>query len=57
LTAANRELGLSMEFAVAAKSAYRLGALGYVIKQHAAQELLSALEAVRQGRQFVRCDR
>jgi hypothetical protein len=57
LTAANRELGLSMEFAVAAKSAYRLGALGYVIKQHAAQELLPALEAVRQGRQFVRCDR
>lgn len=36
---------------------FRLGALGYVIKQHAAHELLPALEAVRQGRQFVSCDR
>ena len=31
----------------------RLGALGYVIKAHAGTELLAAVEAVSQGRQFV----
>ena len=35
---------------------FRLGAPGYVIKQYAAHGLLPALEAVRQGRQFVSCD-
>jgi DNA-binding NarL/FixJ family response regulator len=29
------------------------GALGYVVKAHAESELLAAVEAVRQGRQFV----
>ena len=31
----------------------RLGALGYVVKAHAGSELLAAVEAVSQGRQFV----
>ena len=31
----------------------RLGALGYVVKAHAGTELLAAVEAVSQGRQFV----
>jgi len=30
-----------------------LGALGYVVKAHAGSELLAAVEAVRQGRQFI----
>jgi DNA-binding NarL/FixJ family response regulator len=29
------------------------GAMGYVVKTHAASELLAAVEAVRQGRKFV----
>ncbi|MGA9967039.1 MAG: hypothetical protein WBQ10_17710 [Terriglobales bacterium] len=29
------------------------GAMGYVIKAHAASELLAAMEAVGQGRKFV----
>ena len=33
--------------------AVQLGALGYVVKAHAESELLAAVEAVRQGRQFV----
>ena len=30
-----------------------LGALGYVVKAHAGSELLAAVEAVRQGRQYI----
>jgi DNA-binding NarL/FixJ family response regulator len=33
--------------------ALSLGAMGYVIKAHAGEELLAAVEAVREGRQFV----
>ena len=36
-----------------AREAFRLGALGYVVKEHAVSELLVAVEAVCQGRQFV----
>jgi DNA-binding NarL/FixJ family response regulator len=36
-----------------AQEAFRLGAMGYVVKAHAGAELLAAIEAVRQGRQFV----
>jgi DNA-binding NarL/FixJ family response regulator len=36
-----------------AQEAFRLGALGYVVKAHAGSELLAAVEAVCQGRQFV----
>jgi DNA-binding NarL/FixJ family response regulator len=36
-----------------AESAFRMGALGYVVKSHAAVELLPAVEAVLQGRRFV----
>jgi DNA-binding NarL/FixJ family response regulator len=35
------------------QAALDLGALGYVVKAHAGRELLVAVEAVRQGRQFV----
>jgi DNA-binding NarL/FixJ family response regulator len=35
------------------QEAFRLGAMGYVVKAHAGSELLAAVEAVRQGRQFV----
>jgi DNA-binding NarL/FixJ family response regulator len=35
------------------EEALSFGALGYVIKAHAGSELLVALEAVREGRQFV----
>ena len=35
------------------QEAFDLGALGYVVKTHAGSELLAAVEAVRQGRQFV----
>ena len=35
------------------QEALALGALGYVVKSHAGSELLPALEAVLQGRQFV----
>jgi DNA-binding NarL/FixJ family response regulator len=35
------------------KEALSLGAMGYVIKTHAGSELLLAMEAVREGRQFV----
>ena len=35
------------------QEALNLGALGYVVKVHAGSELLAAVEAVRQGRQFV----
>ena len=35
------------------EEALRLGALGYVVKAHAGTELLAAVEAVSQGRQFV----
>ena len=36
-----------------AQAALRLGALGYVVKTHAGNELLAALEAVCQGKPFV----
>ena len=36
-----------------AREAFRLGALGYVVKERAGSELLPAVEAVRQGRQFI----
>ncbi len=36
-----------------AQAAFSLGALGYVVKAHAGRELLTAVEAVCQGRQFV----
>jgi len=39
--------------ALVAQEAFRLGALGYVVKEHAASELLVALDAVCQGRRFV----
>lgn len=35
------------------QEALRLGALGYVVKTHAASELLAAVEAVRQGKRFL----
>ena len=35
------------------QEALRLGALGYVVKARAGSELLAAVEAVRQGRQFI----
>ena len=35
------------------QEALRLGALGYVVKAHAGSELLAAVEAVCQGRQFI----
>ena len=36
-----------------AREAFRLGAMGYVVKVHAASELLAAVEAVLQGRRYV----
>ena len=33
--------------------AFRMGALGYLVKKHAGSDLLRALEAVRQGRRFI----
>lgn len=39
--------------AVVVQEALALGALGYVVKAHAGAELLAAVEAVLQGRQFV----
>ena len=35
------------------QEALSLGALGYVVKAHAGSELLAAVEAIRQGRQFI----
>ena len=35
------------------QEALRIGALGYVVKSHAGIELLAAVEAVRQGKQFI----
>jgi DNA-binding NarL/FixJ family response regulator len=35
------------------QEAFNSGALGYVVKAHAGNELLAAVEAVRQGRPFV----
>ena len=35
------------------QEAFRMGALGYVIKAHAGSDLLPALEAARQGQRFV----
>lgn len=39
--------------ALLAQEAFRLGALGYVVKEHAASELLLAVDAACQGRRFV----
>jgi DNA-binding NarL/FixJ family response regulator len=39
--------------ALLAEEAFNLGAMGYVVKEHAASELLVALDAVCQGRRFV----
>ena len=39
--------------AVVVQEALALGALGYVVKVHAGSELLAAVEAVLQGRQFI----
>jgi DNA-binding NarL/FixJ family response regulator len=36
-----------------AQEAFRLGAMGYVVKVHAGDELLASIEAVCQGKQFV----
>jgi hypothetical protein len=36
-----------------AQEAFRLGAIGYVVKAHAGRELLASIEAVCQGRRFV----
>ena len=36
-----------------AQEAFRLGALGYVVKSHAGSELLASVDAVCQGRQFI----
>jgi DNA-binding NarL/FixJ family response regulator len=36
-----------------AQEALKLGALGYVVKMHAASELLAAVEALRQGKRFL----
>ena len=36
-----------------AQEALALGALGYVVKSHAGSELLAAVEAVLEGRQFI----
>ena len=35
------------------QEALRIGALGYIIKTHISVELLAAVDAVRQGRQFI----
>jgi DNA-binding NarL/FixJ family response regulator len=35
------------------QEALKLGAVGYVVKTHAASELLAAVEAVRQGKRFL----
>jgi DNA-binding NarL/FixJ family response regulator len=35
------------------QEAFRVGALGYVLKAQAGTELLAAVDAVRQGRKFV----
>jgi len=37
------------------EEALRLGAQGYVLKSDAASELISAIETLRQGKQFVSC--
>ncbi len=47
-------LVLSQEsLAIVAQEVLRLGVSGYVVKSHAGRELLPAIEAVLQGRQFV----
>lgn len=50
----SRILFLSQESSAdVVQEAFDAGAQGYVVKAHAGRELLAALEAVRQGRQFV----
>jgi len=50
----SKMLFLSQESSVdLVEEALRLGALGYVVKAHAGTELLAAIEAVCQGRQFL----
>jgi DNA-binding NarL/FixJ family response regulator len=54
LSPESKILFLSQESSVdMVQEALRLGALGYVDKTHAGVELLAAVEAVCQGRQFV----
>ena len=48
---------LSQESSVdVVEEAFKLGALGYVVKARARSELLDAMEAVRQGRRFISKD-
>jgi DNA-binding NarL/FixJ family response regulator len=48
---------LSQESSVdVVEEAFKLGALGYVVKVRARSELLDAMEAVRQGRRFISKD-
>jgi DNA-binding NarL/FixJ family response regulator len=54
LSPKSRILFVSQESSAAVvQEALALGALGYVVKVHAGSELLTAVEAVLQGRQFV----
>jgi DNA-binding NarL/FixJ family response regulator len=47
-------LFMSLEsFADVAQEAFSIGGLGYIVKTHAGRELLPAVDAVCQGRQFV----
>jgi DNA-binding NarL/FixJ family response regulator len=50
----SRTLFLSQESSAdVIEEALNLGAIGYIIKAHAGEELVAAVEAVREGRQFV----
>lgn len=54
LSPESKVLFLSQEFSAdIVQEAFRVGALGYVVKKHAGSELLAAVEAVCQGRHFV----
>lgn len=54
LSPKSRILFVSQESAAdVVQGAFSLGAAGYVVKTHAAIELLAAVEVVRQGRKFV----
>ena len=54
LSPKSKILFISQESSAAVvQEALALGALGYMVKAHAGRELLAAVEAVLQGRQFV----
>ena len=54
LSPKSKILFVSQEFSAdVMQEAFRLGAMGYVAKTNAGTELLAAVEAVCQGRQFV----